>query len=399
MCGTWMQTIGQDWLVLKLTNSGTQLGIVSAFQFLPILLLGPLGGVIADRYSKRKVLYITQTVSAVLALVLGALTITGAVQIWMVYILALCLGIVNTINNPTALTFVFEMVGKESLPNAVTLNSTEVNLARAVGPALAGAIIATSGLGPCFIFNGVSYIAVLVVLYMMDGSQLHRMAPAPRAKGQLMQGLRYVKNSPVLLNTLVMMSIIGTLSYEFSVVLPLMAQFTFHGGAGTYAALVAATGAGSVLGGLFIASRKKADARLLVTSALLFGLSLLVAALMPNLILALVVLVFTGVFSINFISLGNTILQLESAPEMRGRVMSLWSMAFLGSTPIGGPIDGYIGEHIGPRWALAVGGLAAVAAAALGSATLIKKVLPRPVSDEMAMEIEESCEEENRMPK
>ncbi|HVY67286.1 MAG TPA: MFS transporter, partial [Patescibacteria group bacterium] len=266
LCGTWMQVIGQDWLVLKLTNSGTQLGIVSAFQFLPTLLLGPWGGVIADRFNKRKVLYLTQTAAAILALVLGLLVAGGFIQIWMVYVLALALGLVNTVNNPTQQTFVFEMVGQEQLQNAVTLNSTEVNLARAIGPAVSGTLIATVGLAACFIINAVSYIAVLAAFYAMREAELRPSRRVAQIKGQLRQGFRYVRQSAVLLNILIMMAIIGTLSYEFSVILPLVAQFTFHGGAGTYAALVSATGVGSVLGGLYIASRRRASTRLLVLS-------------------------------------------------------------------------------------------------------------------------------------
>lgn len=399
LCGTWMQTIGQDWLVLKLTNSGTQLGIVSAFQFLPILLFGPLGGVVADHFSKRKILYFTQSAAGILALILGLLVATATVKIWMVYLLALGLGLVNMINGPTIQTFVFEMVGKDNLANAVSLNSVEVNVARAVGPALGGAIIAAIGLAPCFFINGFSYLAVLVVLSLMNKNELSPIPRASKVKGQLMAGLRYVKSSPILLSILLMMAIIGTLSYEFSIILPLIAQFTFHGGAGTYAALVAATGVGSVVGGLFTAGRKKTDIRVLVTAALLFGFFLLTAAVMPNLYLFLAAMVCAGIFSINFISLGNTTLQLESKPEMRGRVMSLWTMAFLGSTPIGGPIIGFIGEHAGPRWGLAVGGLAAVCAAILGSLTLLKKSKPLIISEEAAIAAEESYDEDAGIPK
>jgi MFS family permease len=386
LCGTWMQTIGQDWLVLKLTNSGTQLGIVSAFQFLPILLLAPFGGVLADRFNKRKILYFTQSLAGVLALVLGTLVVTNNIHIWMIYILALGLGVVNALNSPTQQTFVSEMVGNEYLSNAITLNSTEVNLARAVGPALAGVIIALFGLGFCFLFNGFSYIAVIVVLSMMKKEELKPLKRAARAKGQLRDGFRYVRNSPILLYTLIMMAIIGTLSYEFSISLPLLAQFTFHGGAGTYAALVAATGAGSVAGGLFIASRRRVTPKMLVLFAFLFGVAFSVVSFMPNAISAFFILLLVGAASMNFLSLGNTILQLETVPEMRGRVMSLWAIAFLGSTPIGGPIIGWIGDHIGPRYGVLTGGLAAILAAGIGAMTLLKipKTLPDLASEPSA---------------
>jgi MFS family permease len=373
LSGTWMQTIGQDWLVLKITHSGLQLGIVSAFQFLPLLLLGPFGGVIADRFDKRKILLITQSIAGFLALILGILVATGTVQIWMVYILALCFGLTNTVDSPTRQTFVAEMVGKERLRNAVTLNSTEVNLARAVGPAISGILIASLDLALCFFLNAISYIAVLISLLMMRKEDLHPAPRTERTKGQLMEGLWYVRRSPVLRNTLIMMAIIGTFSYEFSVSLPLFAQFTFHGNAGSYAALVTSMGVGSVVGGLFSASREKIAPHMLIYSSLFFGVMLTVSSLMPNIYLAMGAMFLVGIFSINFISLGNATLQIESEPQMRGRVMSLWSMAFMGSTPIGGPIIGYIGETLGPRFSLAVGGIAAVVAAGVGLHMVLQK--------------------------
>ncbi|MCX6542987.1 MAG: MFS transporter [Acidobacteria bacterium] len=366
LSGTWMQMIGQSWLVLQITGSGTALGLVTALQFLPILVLGPWGGVIADRFPKRTILYYTQFAAGVLALVLGVLVETGSVRLWMVGGLAACLGLVNTVDNPTRQTFVFEMVGKEQIQNAVSLNSVLVNLARVAGPAMAGILIANVGLAFCFFVNAASYIAVLIALRMMNAGQLHPAPLVARASGQLGDALRYVRSTPVLQNALLMMAIIGTLAYEFQVVLPLFAQFTLGGGAGTYAALTAAMGVGSVIGGLYAASRQSVVPGMLVRAAFLFGIVILAAAVAPTLPFAVAALVLVGVFSINFLSLGNTILQLESAPEMRGRVMALWVVAFLGSTPIGGPIVGWIGEYVGPRWALGVGGLAALTAGTLG---------------------------------
>ncbi|MFZ1020142.1 MAG: MFS transporter [Minisyncoccia bacterium] len=373
LSGTWIQTIAQDWLVLQITHSGTQLGIVSAFQFLPILILGPWGGVIADRFSKRKILFFTQTIFGILALILGTLVLTHSIQIYMIYILALALGLVNVINSPTLQTFVPEMVGKENLQNAVSLNTTEVNLARAVGPALAGILILFVGIGWCFIINAISYIAVIVAFYMMREKELQPATRVQKKSGQLMEGLRYVRSNPLLLNTLIMMAIIGTLSYEFSIILPLIAQYTFHGNAGSYASLVAATGIGAVVGGLFAAGRKKVSPNMLVMSAMGFGISLTIAALMPSIFLMILVMFVAGIFSINFISLGNITLQTESKPEMRGRVMALWAVAFLGSTPIGGPIIGWIGQNIGPRYGLAVGGVAAIIAAVIGKIKIARK--------------------------
>ena len=392
LCGTWMQTIGQDWLVLKITGSATQLGIVSAFQFLPVLLLGPFGGVIADRFDKRKVLLFTQSVAGILALILGILVVTNSVQIWMIYVLALCLGLVNTINAPSQQTFVPEMVGRENLSNAVRLFSVLVNVGRAVGPAIAGIVIASFGIGDCFIINAISYIAVIIGLSMMDVKELQTTSKTKSKKGggsQLMEGFRYVKNNPVLLNTLLMMTIIGTLTFEFSVSLPVFAKFSLGGDASSYAFLVTAMGTGSIVGGILMAGRKKASAHMLVVSALLFGIFFTLVSLMPNIYFAMALLFLTGLFSTNFIALGNTMLQLESKPEMRGRVMSLWSMAFMGSTPIGGPIIGWISEYAGPRFGIATGGIAAIIAAGFGAMVLFKKDKSLTVTPEIGVAAEE----------
>jgi|SRR5579884_2303957 len=382
LSGTWMQTIAQDLLVLKLTGSGTALGFVTALQALPVLFFGPWGGVIADRFPKRPTLYVTQATSGILALILGVLVVTNLIHLWMVYILAFALGFVKVVDNPTRQVFVLEMVGREQLTNAVALNSSEINLARVIGPTIAGALIAAVGLGPCFLINGVSYVAVLVVLYMMREQELRPAPLVPRAKGQLQAGFRYVKSQPALLTPLLMMVVIGTLTYEFSVVLPLFARFTFHGGAGSYAALTAAMGLGAVIGGVFTAGRAKPGARRLLLAALLFGVTILVTAVTPSLMLAIVALVAVGFFSIMFTSLANSTLQLESSPDMRGRVMALWTVAFLGSTPIGGPLIGWIGQTAGARWALVVGGAAAIAAAGLGALVLRhsgRKRGPKPI--------------------
>ncbi|MGD0612370.1 MAG: MFS transporter [Anaerolineales bacterium] len=368
--GTFMQSIAQAWLVLKLTNSGTALGIATALQCLPILFLGPYGGVIADRISKRKILYFTQSISGVLALILGVLVATGLVKVWMVYILAFCLGVVNVFDNPTRQTFYIELVGPDNLRNAITLYSTLVNLARIIGPAIAGALIAVFGLAPCFIINGISYVAVVIMLGMLRSDELIITPPVPRAKGQLQEGFKYVVSTPILGSTLLMMAIIGTLTFEFQVSLPLIAQFTFRGDASSYAFLSASMGFGAALGGILFASRKGIQPYKLVGAALLFGLAVLGAAFMPSLMFAGLALVLVGICSINFSSLGNSILQLESSPQMRGRVMSFWTVAFLGSTTIGGPIVGWFAETAGARWGLALGGLAALIAAALGAVTL-----------------------------
>jgi MFS family permease len=367
LSGTWMQTVAQGLLVLHLTGSGTALGLVTALQTIPVLLFGPWGGVVADRFPKRRILYVTQAVSSVLALLLGTLVATGAIRIEMVYLVALCLGAVSAVDNPTRQAFVVEMVGKDEIVNAVSLNSTEINLARVVGPAIAGVLIASVGLAACFLINGLSFLAVLAVLMAMRVEELRPTPIGPRVPGQLRQGLQYVRASPVIRTILVMMAIIGTFTYEFSVSLPLFAEVTFRQGPATYAAMTAAMGLGAVVGGLYTASQGIGSLQRLTIAALLFGATVLLTAVAPTLPLALLALVAVGFCSIGFTSLGNATLQLTSSAEMRGRVMALWTVAFLGSTPIGGPVIGAIGEHVGPRWALALGGVAAVVAAGLGT--------------------------------
>lgn len=373
LSGTWMQTVAQALLVLQITGSGTALGLVTALQTLPVLLLGPWAGVVADRFPKRPILYVTQSISGILGLALGVLVATNTVQIWMVYLIAIGLGIIKAIDVPARQAFVLEMVGKDQLVNAVSLNSTEVNLARAIGPTLAGVLIATAGLAACFIVNGLSFLAVLAMLLAMRASELRPGPRASRAPGQIQEGLRYVWASPVMRTVLLMMAVIGIFTYEFTVSLPLFAEVTFAQGPAVFAAMTAAMGLGAVFGGLYTASRSPGSALRLPLAAACFGLAVLVTSLAPTAPLAIAALVVVGFFSISFTALGNATLQLTSAPEMRGRVMSLWMMAFLGSTPIGGPIIGYIGEHAGPRWALALGGIAAIVAAGFGVLALRPK--------------------------
>ncbi len=366
MSGTWMQTVAQGLLVLQLTGSGTALGVVTALQTLPVLLFGAWGGLIADRYPKRAILYAVQVVSGLASLLMGTLVVAGRIELWMVYAIAVVLGAVKVFDNPTRQTFVREMVGNDLLRNAVSLNSTEMNLTRVIGPAIAGVFVATLGVGACFIANGISFLAPIITLTLMRRNELHPAKRVARAKGQLVEGLRYVAEIPTLRNTLLMMAIIGTFTYEFSVILPLFAEFSLHRAATGYAALTAAMGIGAVIGGLYTASRTARDPKAMVVSAFLFGVSMLMIAASPTLPVAFMAMVVVGFFSITFTSLGNVTLQLNSLPTMQGRVMSLWSIAFLGTTPIGGPIIGAIGEHAGPRWGLLVGAIAAMIAAGIG---------------------------------
>jgi MFS family permease len=324
-----------------------------------------------DRLPKRRVLFITQLASALPALILGVLVSTNTVQLWQVYVLAACLGLVATVDNPIRQTFVLEMVGPENLSNAVTLNSVMLNAARIIGPAIAGLLIATVGLAACFYINAASYLAVLVALGLMKVGELTVVPPTRRAKGQLREGFHYVWSTPVLRDSLTMMAIVGTLSYEFQVLLPLLAKYTFNGTAATYSALTAAMGAGAVVGGLITASRHRHGPMALVKATLALGAVILVAAAAPTLVFELAALVAVGAASITFLSLGTTVLQLGAAPEMRGRVMGLWAVAFIGSTPVGGPIIGWIGQHAGPRIGLVVGGSAALVAGMIGLAAAL----------------------------
>src|SRR5215472_1551496 len=358
VAGTWMQTVAQSFVVLDLTHSGTQLGLTSAARFLPMFLFGPVGGVFADRMDRKRVLYLTQSLSGLLAAVFAITVATHSIRLWIVYLLAIALGFVNVFDNPARQSFISEMVSAEDLPNAVTLNSVAMNMARVFGAALGGVIAAAIGLALCFTCNALSFVAVLVSLAAMRTSELFPAKRVPRQKGQVRQGLRYVRSTPELLIPLVMIAVIGTLAWEFQVSLPLMASNVFHGGAASYGVMASVMGGGAVVGGLISAARSRPRARALCLAAVGWGIAILAAALAPSMALELTALVFVGYGSITFNSLAKTTLQLAAKPEMRGRVMALWALAWLGSTPIGGPIVGWVGQVTGARWALGVGGVA-----------------------------------------
>jgi MFS family permease len=366
LIGTWMQTTAQAWLVLVLTHSATDLGIVVALQTLPTLLLGPYGGLIADRLDKRKLMVGLQILMGVQAVILGVLTLTGNVTFVDVCILAVVLGLNNCFENPARQAFVLEMVGSDNLRNAVSLNSTLVNAARAVGPAIAGVLIATVGEGWCFMLNAVSFAAVVFSLMSMDRSRLRPSVPTPRSKGQLRDGFRYVARTPELAIPLLMMGLVGMLAYEFQVTLPYAAKHVFHGGSQTFGLMTSAMGIGAIAGGLITAAVGRTGMRPMVLSAFGFGVVLCLAALAPNLPLELVALGAVGFASVTFLAMGNSTLQLATDPQMRGRVMALWSVAFLGSTPIGGPLIGWITAVSGARVGLGVGALSCFLAAGLG---------------------------------
>jgi MFS family permease len=370
LVGTWMQMIAQSFLVLHLTGSGFDVGLVVALQTLPVLLLGPYGGVVADRVDKRKLMIILQSLMGVQALVFGILTLTHVITLWQIGILAVVLGLNNTFENPARQTFILEMVGPEDLRNAVTLNSVLVNVARAVGPAIAGIIIAAGGYGVCFMINAASFIAVVVSLLKMNTSTLSPATPTQRGRGQLREGIRYVRGEVGLAIPLVMMAIVGCLAYEFQVTLPVMATRAFHGGSQSYGFMTAAMGIGAIIGGLYAAGRGKTGLRSLTRSCVVFTVVIAAAAVAPNLTLELIALAAVGAASVTFLSKGNSTLQLAAAPQMRGRVMALWAVAFLGSTPIGGPAAGAVSQYIGPRWGLGLGALACAVAALLGALVL-----------------------------
>lgn len=365
LVGTWMQTVAQAWLVLQLTHSGTMLGAVTAVQLLPVLVLSPWGGLLADRVSKPKLMLAGQVLMGLQALTLGLLVVSGAVTLAWVFIIASVLGLTRALTLAGQQSFVSELVELPLLRQAVSLNSVSNNAARAVGPAVAGILIATSGVGVCFLVNAASFIAVIASLLLLDRSAL---LPAPvveRASGQIKEGFVYVRHHQELLLPLLMMAVIGTLAYEFQVVLPLMAKGPLHGGARAYGLMSSAMGVGAVIGGLAVAGRSKVGSRSLAFLALLFGVTILGAALAPNLISEIVLLLFVGATSISFISAGSSTLQLASKPQFRGRVMALWSIAFIGTTPIGGPIVGAISQYASPRAGLMLGAASCVLSAAL----------------------------------
>jgi MFS family permease len=370
LTGTWMQMAAQSWLVIQLTHSATMLGIIVALQTLPVLLLAPYGGLIADRVDKRKATIVAQALMGLQALTLGILTITGNVHVWEIGVLAVVLGINNAFEGPARQSFMLELVGGEHLRNAVSLNSTMVNMARLVGPAIGGLMIAAVGTGWCFMFNAVSFIAVISSLMRMDKSQLDPVPPTPRTKGQVREGIRYVRGVPRLVIPLMMMGIVGCFTYEFQVSLPYLAQHGLHAGPAAYGFMTAAMGAGAAVWGLVVATKGKTGIRTLVLSCIAFGTMMTFATLAPTLAFELVALALVGAASISFMSQANATIQLSAAPEMRGRVMALWFIALQGSTPIGGPIVGLVMSQYGARAGLALGALTCFIVAAGGAMAL-----------------------------
>ncbi|MEI5008236.1 MFS transporter [Streptomyces sp. PmtA] len=365
--GTWMARITQDWLVLSLTGSSAAVGITTALQFLPMLLLGLYGGVVADRYPKRLLLLFSQGALGLCGLALAVLTLSGEVRVWHVYLVAFLLGMVTVVDNPTRQSFVSEMVGPGQLRNAVSLNSANFQSARLIGPAVAGVLITAVGSGWAFLLNGLSFLAPIIGLLLMRPAELHRTERVPRGKGQLREGLKYVAGRPELIWPIVLVGFIGTFAFNFPIWLTAFADKVFHAGAGTYGLFNTLMAAGSLAGALLSARRASARLRMLLGAAALFGVLEIAAAFSPSFWLFAALLVPIGMVGLTVNVTANSSVQMATDPVMRGRVMSLYMMVFVGGTPVGAPIVGWITDTYGVRAGMATGGaVAAIAAVAIG---------------------------------
>ncbi|MFE4615948.1 MFS transporter [Streptomyces sp. NPDC056747] len=370
--GTWMARITQDWLVLSLTGSAAAVGITTALQFLPMLLFGLYGGVIADRYPKRNLLLVSQAALGLCGLALAVLTLSGSVQVWHVYLIAFLLGMVTVVDNPARQAYVAEMVGPAQLRNAVSLNSANFQSARLVGPAVAGVLIAGVGSGWAFLLNGLSFLAPLVSLLLMRTSELHKVERAPRGKGQLREGLRYVAGRPDLIWPIALVGFVGTFGFNFPIWLTAFSEEVFHVGAGTYGFLNTLMAAGSLVGALAAARRGSTRLRMLVVAAAVFGVLEIAAALSPAFWLFALLLVPIGMIGLTINVTANSAVQMATDPAMRGRVMSLYMMVFAGGTPIGAPLLGWVTDTYGARVGFATGGVISLLAAGVIGLVLAK---------------------------
>jgi len=353
--GTWMQRVAQDWLVLELSGgSAAVLGITTGLQFLPLLLVTPLGGVLADRFSKLKLLRITQACLAMLALTQGVLTLTGAIEVWQVYLLALGLGIVNALDNPARQSFVSELVPIGDLANAVSLNSVSFQSARIVGPALAGVLITVVGTGWVFVLNALTFFGPLITLAMLSGRGLRR--PRNRVPGGLRDGLRYIRGRRDIVLVLSVLFFVGTFGFNFQMTSALMATEVFGQGAGQYGILGSIMAIGSVTGSLIAARRGQVGYRSVLAAAVAFASLEVVAGLMPSFTTYALALIPMGIAGLMFMTSANSYIQTTVLPETRGRVMSIYLMVFMGGTPLGAPLIGWVGERFGARWTVSGGG-------------------------------------------
>jgi len=369
-----MQRVAQDWLVLDLThNSGTALGITTGLQFLPLLLFSLWGGVIADRYSKRRILMITQALMGGLALILGILVLTGSARIWQVYLLAFALGMVTVVDNPTRQAFAVEMVGKKGMANAIALNSAVFNLARIAGPAVAGVLIGVLGTPAAFLVNAASYGAVLIGLKLMRPAELHEVERAPRSTGQLREALSYVRKRPALWMPLILIFFVSTFGMNFQVTTALMSREVFHTGASAFGLASAVFAVGALGGALLAARRSRPTFRLLLVTSLAFSVFEIVTGIVPSYLTFLVALVPTGIAVLTFTTAANSSTQLNTAPDMRSRVMGLYMLVFLGGTPLGSPLAGWVAEVWGPRMSMVAGGVISLTASVVMTYFLARK--------------------------
>ncbi|MGC5015960.1 MFS transporter [Streptosporangium sp. DT93] len=374
--GTWMQRTALDWLVLDLTNSATALGVTVALQFLPLMLFGLWGGVLADRYPKRRLLLTAQSLMGLLALTMGVLTVTGSAQVWHVYVMAFTLGLLACVEVPTRQAFVVEIVGREDLPNAIALNSSSFNLARVVGPAVAGVLIhALGGTGPIFVINALSFVAVIGGVLLMRTRELTASEPVPRGKGQLREGVRYVMGRPELLMPILLLGFVSLFTQSFSMSIALMSREVFRAGASSFGIASSMFAVGALAGGLMAARRVRPSRRLLIAGAVSFGLFQIATGLAPWYPLYLVLLVPAGIALISVNTAANASVQMATSPEMRGRVMGIYVLVFTGGAPLGAPLLGWIAELGGPRAGVVVGGVLTLAG--IGAATALTKVISR----------------------
>lgn len=364
--GTWMQRVAQDWVVLTVLteDSGIAVGVVTALQFLPFLIFGPFAGVLADRIAPRRLLIMTQGASAALGVALGALVLLGHVELWHMYAFAFALGVVSAFDMPVRQTFVSALVPQESLPNAVGLNSASFNAARLIGPALAGFAVAGIGSGWVFIINGLTFVATIVALLLMRVGELTPFQRAPRSPGQIREGLRYVRGRPELIVVMIVVSTVAMLGLNFQLTSAMMARVEFGRGAEEYGIIGSVLAIGSLTGALLAARRSEVRLRLILGAAMLFGISSAVMASMPTYALYLLSCTAVGFSALTMLTSANAFIQTTTPAHMRGRVMALYSMVLMGSTPIGSPAIGWVGEHVGPRWAIGVGAIASILVAA-----------------------------------
>lgn len=360
--GTWMQRVAQDWLVLTQLShdSGVAVGVVTALQFAPILALSAWAGVLADRVDRRKLLMLTQGLMGVLAAGLGALVLSGHAQLWHVYLFALALGAVSAVDAPVRQTFVAELVPPDKLSNAVGLNSASFNAARLIGPGLAGLLIAAVGTGWVFLINAISFAGTMLALVWMHSGELHRMPLAPRAKGQIREGLAYVRHRTDIVLIMVVMSVVSTFGLNFQLTSAMMARTVFHKGAGQYGVLGSILAIGSLAGALLAARRERPRVRLVIGAAFGFGLAAGLLALMPTFTSFAIASIPVGLASLTMMTAANATIQMSTDPAVRGRVMSLYMMVFMGATPIGSPVVGWIGQQFGARWSIGIGSITAL---------------------------------------